>query len=437
MEISRFRCEELPGVNIFGVDTGRTVVYLAQIWQLIGFLRNNTNRQWCNKVFDTFLGSEVGQGLAGRCGGDLARALQTDGLPLRHVMYSHGLSLHTRGRPSRLVTIGGIRELLRGLPGVDDGVRRRLAIMCDEHLGLSAGTSQCFTFVPAADDQCDNDDPDELVGEISTEQHDVDSGASQSLVVPARCTQAVVSNVTAAECMPSMMDAGTLALRTELLAKGEAIKMEQARTQLEQERTRLEQDRTQLERERVQMEREKAALECRVKDAEIAQLKLQLAAATTSPRAGDKRPAEVAESSSLPAAMMQSLKLPSASGSKYQWIIAYELVGDTMAQADVVRRFGQSVRWSLTVKTTMGERWLTLLHLNQKVSIVKVVEMALSVLAGHKCWVEAVEGCGTWWSFNLNRISEWGAADAMQAYMKKKLWRNDKGRGFPMVPVSV
>jgi hypothetical protein len=158
MEIVRLRCEQLPGVPLLGIESRKE--YLAHVFQFIGFLKGSSSWRTNYAHFRSFIQSADGRELKESGGGELSSAVKEGSL--NKMVYYYRLNKQGDGHPSMFVTVGGMLEIMYGLPGVDASMKNMLKGIFVDY--LTQPESLPTPFKKATIEQCKRDDDDELVG---------------------------------------------------------------------------------------------------------------------------------------------------------------------------------------------------------------------------------------------------------------------------------
>jgi len=248
---------------------------LAHAQQFVGVLKGNMERSGASRAFSSFLNGAQGKMLKENDGGDLLSAIQKG--PLDKMMYSYRLKPREGGSPSQFVTTGGMKGILDGFPVVDVTVRRKLD---DLYQGFSMSN---FLFMQATPEQCDRDDLEEVVEEISNTSRFTDCQIISSCLTN---YQTMIERRAAEERILKLQDkithvvelavkdAHTKDLEKQLAVMHEREKAAKEREQAVRVKEELEKKLAEMEdRERSRVREAETAAQLQAKDKELARVK--------------------------------------------------------------------------------------------------------------------------------------------------------------------
>jgi hypothetical protein len=455
MEIVRLRCEQLPGVSVLGVGTGSSKVYLVHAHQFVGLLKGSMERTGVYRAFNAFLNSAVGAALKSSDGGELALAVRNG--VLDRAMYSHRSHKYGSGGLSRFVTLDGAKEILEKLPDANAAVKSRLKDVFD------SVSASFLTFSQATAEQCAKDDEEEVIEEIF-DNSGFHGNFAVSSVPPERTwvetrliyyrsmadRQIMEERLKAKDLAAAVLEEKLKVKEAEKVADKEqsekekallenAHLKEKAATDAEKNMEKSDKEKALLENEHL---KEKVAYEVKMKDLELANLRMQLElekarkdmvpsrkrVSASALESGEPRPPP------LRTLRANSAKGPVQSGGCAQryWIVAYEgEVEMTLAQLAPNLSGLSSIQ-----SARFGGLWVSLLLVEKRVRITPVARAMQDVGLAGRVWVEAFNGCDTWVGIDVPSCDAPSATSELIANYMARKQQNWALQKFPMVVVQ-
>jgi len=444
MNIERLRCAQLENVAVLGVGVGQFKVYFAHARQFVSLLRGGMERRAASRLLYAFLNSAEGQAIRDSHGGDLISAMSKGSLD--KMMYSY---IHRGGCPSHFVNLDGMKAILGGIPGVDDGVKASLGELYEGYHRLS--------FSNPTPDQLAKEDMEEEVEEMFDGGYD-----DVHTLVSFRTLCELRSSYFVHEVEKKYIKD----LAKEQMEKEKALLINDHLKENEKERSEKEKERSEKEKALLANEhlQKVAEYEARMKEMEIANLKMQIelskaqsgrafrdggAASSSSGTSGRKRAStsqletedeedeETSDSGPLlhctARVSRDKSSIPGGSNPQARWLVAYD--------GDVELTFSR-LSTELGVLSRMesarsGNRWFTLLRV-KRVRFGQIARAMLAMGLPGSIWIEARLGCTTCVGMDAPLMDTQTTAGArILSYMAKRQWSRDGAApGFPMVLVK-
>jgi hypothetical protein len=439
MEVLRLRCEQIPDVAFIGIKQGLCTTYLAHAQQFVGVLRGNSERTGSSRALNVFLNSVLGKVLKEQDGGDLLSAIQKGSLD--KMLYTYRLKPSEGGAPSKLVSINGMKELLNGVPYVDATVPQKL-----DGLYQVFSTSN-FSFMQATPEQCAKEEEEEGIVQDALDNvgfHDSNAATcvqSERLWLETRLFH--YQSMTQKKIMDEKLKVKDM----EKAVLKEQSDKEKARLECEHVKESAAKD-IAMEKEKAEKEKallengylkEKAAYEARVKELELANLRMQLEREKTRDSAlgeggrssggntSRKRAQESAleteddegeEVEHLPRAEAENVVLPFAGGNpQIHWLVVYE--GEVEVTFDQFQ--SKLPLLSKFCSVRFNDRWFALLSMEKRIRGNPVMKAMLAMEIAGRVWVEAFAGRKTWVGIDIPECNAHShSGEHIVKYMEKK-----------------
>jgi hypothetical protein len=249
--VGKFRCSQIPELRIIGLNS-TPVMYLVHAQQGVGMLTGKETRQAASNALHNFLRDNGKL----KNGGDLLTAFRNGAMT--EMMYTY--YFHNGSKPSYFLTMEGVSELLRTLPGQVESSRRKFQELFDS---FSASSSSTFELDMDSDPFDDIDEPDHVVP---------DTGSAGACML--------VQQQTIFDCYRRQTFAEKKCLEQQVKLEQERVARAEDRVRLEQEKTARAEDHVKFERERTAMVEEKLTFVTGMKDVLLDNERLKYALAT-------------------------------------------------------------------------------------------------------------------------------------------------------------
>jgi hypothetical protein len=454
MEVVRLHCEHLPDVPILGIGAGASRVYLTHAQNLVSLLKGNLERTGACRAFNTFLQSTAGRVIKEQGGGELTAG----SLPLDKMMYSYRVQKSGRGSASRFVTLEGAKEIVQKLPGVSNEMKAKLSPFLE---------SDVMSFEEVTPEQCEKEDAHEEIEEICTGgsgggfNGDAEMSEQTSMVSWKALNEYRVSLIKS-EAERKYLQ-GRLELEEERKRWCQASKDTEIELAVAKERASMVESvaKERFEREKLQQQtaflQEKASYEARMKELELANLRMQLERRKTRKSANgeggsssggstsrkraqesaleteDDEEVEEEEDNVVRVARAAKVKLPPTSiGTKLYWLVVYE--GEVEVTFDNLH--AKLPDLSKIESARFNDRWYALLNVSRRIRSKPIMKAMHAMGIAGRVWVEAGHGCEQWVGFDIPECDVHAPSSSSEEIVKHMMKNQRAPARFAMVVVK-
>jgi hypothetical protein len=388
MVIERLSCAQLENVAILGVGEGQSKAYFAHAQQFVSLLKGGMERKAASRLLNTFLNSVEGQAIRESHGGDIVSAMAKG--PLDKMVYSY---CRRGGNPSQFVSLDGMKSILSGISGVDEGMKAKLNDLYEGYHGLS--------FSDLTQEQADRADlEEELEQEVVSFKTFFDL---RTAFFVNEAENRYIKELAKERCEHLKEKADKEKAQLEC----EHVK-ESAAKDIAMEKEKAEKEKVLRENEHL---KEKAVYEARLKELELANLRMQLereksrsavngkGGSSSGGNISRKRAQESAleteddEEERVERAEAVNVVPPIGGGNPLnRWLVAYE--GEVEVTFDKLRH--ELPLLSTFYSARVNDRWFALLKMEKRIRSTPVMKAMLAMGLTGRVWVEVFAGCKTW-----------------------------------------